>query len=209
MDWEKERDCLVRTLSKLGITDKRVLSAMRRVPRHRFVLPPQENLAYGNFPLPIGQGQTISQPFMVAHMTGRLGVGPGDKVLEIGTGSGYQAAILVEMGCEVYSIERIPELAERARKILQELGYEVKIRVGDGNEGWPEEAPFRSIIVTAGASEAPEPLLNQLETGGKMIIPIGSSLLQYLTIITRTPEGFKREKDIPCCFVPFVGPYSY
>ncbi len=199
----------MRTLSNQGIRDERVLSAIGRVPRHRFVLPEHEKLAYTNVPLPIGEGQTISQPFMVAYMTEKLMVGHGDKVLEIGTGSGYQAAVLAEMGCEVYSVERIPVLAAGAEKILRELGYRVRIRIGDGNEGWPEEAPFKGIIVTAGASDPPAPLLEQLEVGARLIIPVGSSLLQYLTIVERTREGFKREKDIPCSFVPLVGPHSY
>jgi len=198
---------LLRTLYNQGIRDERVLAAIGRVPRHRFV--PQSYAAYANVPLPIGEGQTISQPFMVAYMTEKLAVGPGDKVLEIGTGSGYQAAVLAEMGCEVFSVERIPQLAEKAGEILRELGYRVRIRVGDGNEGWPEEAPFRGIIVTAGAKAAPEPLLRQLETGARLVIPIGTAWLQHLTIITRTPEGFRYEKDIPCSFVPLVGPYSY
>lgn len=209
MDWQRERDSLLKTLSDQGIKDERVLSAIGRVPRHRFVLPVHEKVAYANIPLSIGEGQTISQPFMVAYMTERLMVGSGDRVLEIGTGSGYQAAVLAELGCEVYSVERIPKLAKRAKKTLRELGYKIKIRVGDGNEGWPEEAPFRGIIVTAGASEPPAPLLEQLEPGARLIIPVGSSLLQYLTIIERTSEGFRREKDIPCSFVPLVGPYSY
>ncbi len=182
---------------------------MARVPRERFLSPAQRSLAYANIPLPIGDGQTISQPYMVAYMTERLGVGPGDRVLEIGTGSGYQAAVLAEIGCEVYSVERIPELAERARKVLSELGYDVRIRVGDGNLGWPEASPFRGIMVTAGAGRVPDPLLSQLDMGGRLIIPIGSSWLQYLTIITRTQDNFKHEKDIPCSFVPLVGPYSY
>lgn len=209
MDWQREQERLMMTLSDQGIRDRRVLTAIGRVPRHRFVPPSYLDVAYTNAPLPIGDGQTISQPFMVAYMTERLGARPGDRVLEIGTGSGYQAAVLAEMGCEVFSVERIPRLAEKAGQTLRELGYGVKIRVGDGNEGWPEEAPFRGIMVTAGARDAPEPLLEQLETGARLVVPVGSAWLQYLTIITRTPEGFKHEKDIPCSFVPFVGPYSY
>ncbi len=209
MDWQRELDSLLRTLSNQGIRDKRVLSAMARVPRHRFVLPEHEKMAYANVPLPIGEGQTISQPFMVAYMTEKLMVKPGDKVLEIGTGSGYQAAVLAEMGCRVFSVERIPILAERAEKILKELGYDVKTRISDGNEGWPEESPFKGIMVTAGAGEIPADLTEQLETGGRLIVPVGSSWLQYLTIVERTREGFRHEKDIPCSFVPLVGPYSY
>jgi protein-L-isoaspartate(D-aspartate) O-methyltransferase len=207
MDWQRERESLLRTLSDQGIKDPRVLAAIGRVPRHRFVSHPYA--AYANVPLPIGEGQTISQPFMVAYMSEKLGVGPGDKVLEIGTGSGYQAAVLAEMGCEVFSVERIPTLAERASETLRELGYRVRIRVGDGNEGWPEEAPFKGIIVTAGARAVPEPLLEQLDLGARLVIPIGTAWLQHLTIITRTQEGFRYEKDIPCSFVPLVGPYSY
>lgn len=209
MDWQKEKERLLRTLSEQGIRDEGVLAAIGRVPRHRFVPRSQEDMAYANIAMPIGEGQTISQPFMVAYMTERLRVGPGDRVLEIGTGSGYQAAILAEMGCEVYSVERITVLAEGAAEILRELGYRVNIRVGDGNMGWPEAAPFKGIMVTAGASKAPDPLLEQLETGARLIVPVGHSWLQYLTIVERTREGFRHEKDIPCCFVPLVGPYSY
>lgn len=209
MDWQREKERLLRTLSDQGIRDERVLAAIGRVPRHRFVPRSQEGMAYANIPLPIGEGQTISQPFMVAYMTERLRVGPGDRVLEIGTGSGYQAAVLAEMGCEVYSVERIPALAAGAEEILRELGYGVNIRVGDGNAGWPDAAPFRGIMVTAGAKEAPGPLLEQLETGARLLVPVGSSWLQYLTIVERTREGFRHEKDIPCSFVPLVGPYSY
>jgi len=209
MDWQREKERLLRTLSNLGIRDEKVLAAIGRVPRHRFVPKPHLDMAYANVPLPIGEGQTISQPSMVAYMTEKLRVGTGDRVLEIGTGSGYQAAVLAEMGCEVYSVERIPALAAGAEEILRELGYRVKIRVGDGNAGWPEAAPFRGIMVTAGAKEVPGPLMEQLETGARLIVPVGLPWLQYLTIVERTREGFRHEKDIPCSFVPLVGPYSY
>jgi protein-L-isoaspartate(D-aspartate) O-methyltransferase len=173
-----------------GIEDPAVIEAMGRVPRHRFV--PEEFLdeAYDNHPLPIGYGQTISQPYIVALMTQELGVSPGERVLEIGTGSGYQAAVLAELGVEVYSMEIIEGLAETAATRLEELGYtEVHVRLGDGYEGWPEQAPFDGIIVTAAPDHVPPPLLAQLEVGGVMIIPVGPvGAYQELWRITRTGE---------------------
>jgi len=155
------------------VTDPIVLQAMRHVPRHEFVPPEYLGQSYENHPLPIGYGQTISQPFIVAYMSENLALKPGDRVLEIGTGSGYQAAILAAMGMEVYSIEIIPDLAAEAEARLKRLGYEAQVRAGDGYDGWPEAAPFDAIIVTAAPDHVPLPLLQQLKLGGRLVVPIG------------------------------------
>jgi protein-L-isoaspartate(D-aspartate) O-methyltransferase len=170
-----ERQALIKEIMIQGITDEDVLRAMQSVPRHRFVLPEYIDMAYVNHALPIGYGQTISQPFIVAWMTELLELEPGDKVLEIGTGSGYQAAVLAELGdIEVYTIEIVPELAESAAARLKELGYEeIHVRQGDGYYGWPEEAPFDAIIVTAAPDHLPAPLVEQLKPDGRLVIPIG------------------------------------
>jgi protein-L-isoaspartate(D-aspartate) O-methyltransferase len=155
------------------VSDPIVLQAMRRVPRHEFVPPDYLDQSYADHPLPIGYGQTISQPYIVAYMSENLKLKPGDRVLEIGTGSGYQAAILADMGMEVYSIEIVPELAAEADARLKRLGYEAQVRAGDGYDGWPEAAPFDAIIVTAAPDHVPLPLLEQLKVGGRLVIPIG------------------------------------
>ena len=155
------------------VTDPSVLQAMRRVPRHEFVPPEYLDQSYEDHPLPIGYGQTISQPFIVAYMSESCALKPGDRVLEIGTGSGYQAAILADMGMEVYSIEIVPELAEQAEARLKRLGYTAQVRAGDGYYGWPEAAPFDAIIVTAAPDHVPQPLIEQLKPGGRLVVPIG------------------------------------
>lgn len=188
-----------------GITDPAVIEAMRRVPRHRFVPDSVAAEAYEDHPLPIGFGQTISQPFIVAYMTQALELKPEDKVLEIGTGSGYQAAVLAEIVSQVYSIEIVEPLAKRAEATLRALGYHnVHVRVGDGYQGWPEEAPFDAIIVTAAPDHVPQPLLDQLAIGGRMILPVGK-FLQELVLIRRTDKGFERTTLLPVAFVPMTG----
>ncbi len=188
-----------------GVSDQRVLDALRRIPRHEFVPEPYTAAAYEDSPLPIGLNQTISQPYIVGYMTDELDVQPGSKVLEIGTGSGYQAAVLAELTDQVFTIEIVPELARRARETLQRLGYRnVKVLAGDGYRGWPSEAPFDRIIVTAAPDHVPQPLVDQLAVGGRMIIPVGD-YYQQMTIITRTERGVVQQKTIDVRFVPMTG----
>ena len=189
-----------------GVTDPVVLEAMRAVPRHRFVTEEWQDQAYADHPLPIGHGQTISQPYIVALMSEALGVEPGAKVLEVGTGSGYQAAVLAEMGVEVYSIEIIPELAERAGTILDELGYAATTRAADGYFGWPEEAPFDGIIVTAAPDHVPQPLVEQLAPGAALVIPVGPiGAVQTLWRFTRGSDGEILAESLgPVSFVPLT-----
>jgi protein-L-isoaspartate(D-aspartate) O-methyltransferase len=191
-----------------GIRDARVLDAMARVPRHRFVPPDQQQAAYGDHPLPIGFGQTISQPYIVAFMSEALDLRPTDVVLEIGTGSGYQAAILAELARDVYTVEIVAELGERARQTLASLGYRnVHVRVGDGYQGWPEHAPFDRIIVTAAPEQVPAALVDQLAVGGRMIVPVGPvGGDQELRIVTRTAAGVTTQPSLPVRFVPMVKP---
>lgn len=187
-----------------GIKDERVLQAMSRIPRHLFVPPRDRDIAYGDHPVAIGLGQTISQPYIVAYMTEVLNLTAQDRVLEIGTGSGYQAAVLAEIVQTVYTVEILPELANRAHKTLNELGYRnIFIRQGDGYKGWREHAPYDAIIVTAAPPDVPSALLEQLKIGGRMIIPVGE-FFQELLLITRTPQGFDRRQLIPVRFVPLV-----
>lgn len=193
-------------LRRRGIKDERVLQAFMKVPRHKFVQPKDLWRAYEDYPLPIGYGQTISQPYIVAVMTELLELKGDERVLEVGTGSGYQAAILAELSKEVFTIERIPELAQRSQKLLRELGYEnVRVVVGDGSKGLPQFAPYDAIIVTAAAPKPPKPLLEQLKEGGRLVIPIGTHKLQDLTRITKIGSEFKTENFGPCLFVPLIG----
>jgi len=188
-----------------GIQDRLVLEAMRLVERHRFVPEEEVRFAYADMPLPIGHSQTISQPYIVALMSELAQVGPGDKVLEVGTGSGYQAAVLAAMGATVYSVEIVAPLACRAQELLAELGYEnVHLRQGDGYGGWPEVAPFDAIVVTAAPPEVPEPLKAQLAVGGRLVIPVGKGV-QQLMVTERTREGFYEHPSILVRFVPMVG----
>ena len=189
-----------------GVRDPRVLEAMRKVPRHRFVDPSQRSQAYEDHPLPIPGNQTISQPYIVALMTELLDLKPGSRVLEIGTGSGYQSAVLGELAKEVYTIEIVPELARLAAERLRELGYSnVTVREGDGYRGWPEHAPFDAIIVTAAPERIPEPLIDQLAAGGVMVIPVGG-FFQELKVFRKGSDGNVTEKDIlPVRFVPMTG----
>lgn len=189
-----------------GISDKKVLGAFKKVPRHEFV--PKEFLqnAYDDYPLPIGGNQTISQPYMVALMTELLGLTGGEKVLEIGAGSGYQAAILAELAGEIYSVERLPSLAETARAALEAHGYRnVKIKVGDGTLGWEENAPYDGIIVTAGAPALPPSLVRQLKEDGRLVIPVGGEFGQVLTVVTKKGNTVKTKEVCGCVFVPLVG----
>jgi protein-L-isoaspartate(D-aspartate) O-methyltransferase len=189
-----------------GIEDQRVLAAMARVPRHRFVPAPVESLAYADQALPIGFEQTISQPYIVAYMTEAAAVSPGDRVLEVGTGSGYQAAILAELAREVYTIEIIPELATRARTLLHELGYaNVHVRAGDGYLGWREHAPFDAIVVTAAPDHVPPALVEQLAVNGRMLIPVGTAE-QELRLLTKTAGGVMEQTMLEVRFVPLVRP---
>ena len=189
-----------------GVGDEAVLAAMSKVPRERFVPSELRSRAYDDTPLPIGYGQTISQPFVVAYMTEALGVGRGHTVLEIGTGSGYQAAVLGELASAVYTIEIVPELARRATATLKELGYgNVHVRAGDGFAGWPEQAPFDRILVTAAPEEIPPPLIEQLGPQGRLVIPLGEQgQTQWMTIVEKTGQGVVQRRTIPVQFVPFT-----
>ena len=201
----ERRRRLVEHLRANGIRSDAVLGAISDVPRHRFVPAAHAASAYDDRPLPIGHGQTISQPFIVAYMTEAAEVTPGEKVLEIGTGSGYQAAVLSRLAGEVYSVEIIPALAEGARALLRELGYEnVRVKAGNGYEGWAEHAPFDAIVVTAAPDEVPPALVEQLAVGGRMVIPVGSAE-QEMVVITKTRSGVVERRTIPVRFVPMTG----
>jgi protein-L-isoaspartate(D-aspartate) O-methyltransferase len=197
-------------LKRRGISDPRLLNAFARVPRHEFVTQELAARAYSDNPLPIGEGQTISQPYMVAVMTQAAAVQPGDKVLELGTGSGYQTAILLEMGAQVCSIERIITLCRQAEERLSRLGYRGWLLIcADGTRGWPEQAPFDIILVAAGAPDIPTPLLEQLKMGGRLVIPVEEDISQVLYVVTRTEQGFERKRGERCTFVPLIGEHGW
>jgi protein-L-isoaspartate(D-aspartate) O-methyltransferase len=204
--WAAERQRMVdQQIRARGIENAAVIEAMRRVPRHLFVPEPDRSAAYADSPLPIGFSQTISQPYIVGFMSEALEVGKNDRVLEIGTGSGYQAAILAELAREVFTIEIVPELAERARLTLQQLGHKnVQVRAGNGYAGWPEQAPFDRIMVTAAPDEVPPALVEQLKVDGLMAIPVGTGE-QTLQVMRRTPSGMTTLKTLPVRFVPMTG----
>jgi protein-L-isoaspartate(D-aspartate) O-methyltransferase len=193
-----------------GMKDDKLIAAMKKIPRHLFVEEALQNQAYSDHPLPIGEKQTISQPYMVALMTEALLLTGKEKVLEIGTGSGYQTAILAELCEKVFSVERIRSLAIRARKLLYELGYfNVEIKIFDGTFGWIEESPFNAIMVTAGSPDIPQPLMDQLSIGGRLVIPVGDALVQDLFRVIKTEEGVKKEDLGGCRFVKLIGKYGW
>lgn len=188
-----------------GVSDRNVLEAMRRIPRHRFMPQDVAHMAYEDHPVPIGYEQTISQPYIVGYMTEQLRLKPEHRVLEIGTGSGYQAAVLAEIAKEVYTIEIVEPLARHAGTLLKDLGYSnVHVRAGDGYRGWPEAAPFDAIIVTAAPDHVPPALIEQLAVGGRLVIPVGRDY-QEMTVITKTDHGVTREETIAVRFVPMTG----
>ncbi len=203
-DFNRLREKMVEDqIARRGIKSKPVLEAMRKVERHKFVPRNVIDGAYNDFPLPIGEGQTISQPYIVAFMTEALALKPTDRVLEIGTGSGYQAAILGEIVEEVYTIEIVEVLGQRSDSLLKKLGYQnIFVRIGDGYRGWPEEAPFDAIIVTCSPRKVPQPLQDQLAEGGRMIIPVGESYTQELVLITKEKGKLKQQSRLPVMFVP-------
>ena len=193
-------------LRSRGVADERVLGAMERVPRERFVPDGERSFAYADAALPIGEGQTISQPFMVAVICEALALEGGERVLDVGTGSGYQAAVLAELAAEVHTIERVPALAERARAALDAAGYgRVQVHVGDGTLGLEEHAPFGAVAVAAAAPDVPQALYDQLEPGGRLVVPVGGRSGQELEIVTRGAAGPVVRRSVPCRFVPLVG----
>lgn len=204
-DFAEERRSLVEELREQGITSQSVLEALLKVPRHEFVPGEHRHLAYQNRPLPIGHEQTISQPFIVGYMTQAAEIGLGEKVMEIGTGSGYQAAVLGELAKEVYTIEIIPDLADGARTLLHQLGYRnVQVKTGNGYEGWDEHAPFDAIVVTAAPDHIPQALVAQLALRGKMVIPVGTTF-QQMVIVSKSERGVVEQRTIPVRFVPMTG----
>jgi protein-L-isoaspartate(D-aspartate) O-methyltransferase len=197
-------------ISARGVREARLLAALESVPRHCFVPPDGQPWAYSDSPLSIGHGQTISQPYIVALMTELLHLEGDERVLEIGTGSGYQAAVLGKLAAEVHSIEVIPELAMNAEKTLADLGYtNIRVHIGDGSGGWPEAAPYAGILVAAAAPSAPQPLLSQLAEGGRLVIPVGSLGFQQLEVWTRTGQEFKRQVNLAVAFVPLRGEFGW
>ncbi len=205
-DFARAREEMVATqIAARGVRDPKVLAAMRKVPRHLFVPPAAVTQAYEDYPLPIGHGQTISQPYIVGFMTEALGLKGGETVLEVGTGSGYQAAVLAEIAAHVYSIEIVAPLAEEAAARLKRLGYaNVEVRAGDGYLGWPEAAPFDAIMLTAAAPRIPEPLKEQLKDGGRLVLPVGEDW-QELVVVVRRGDRFEERQVLPVRFVPMTG----
>ncbi len=205
-DYQTMRERMVETqIKSRGVKDERVLVAMRKVERHRFVPEPYVSLAYSDQPLPIGEGQTISQPYIVALMTELLELKGEEKVLEVGTGSGYQAAILAELAKEVYTIEIIETLATSAKRLLLELGYQnIQVRTGDGYLGWPEAAPFDAILVTCAPDHIPKPLIEQLKEGGRLVLPVGTHSQELKKVVKRS-GGVETKDIIPVIFVPMTG----
>jgi protein-L-isoaspartate(D-aspartate) O-methyltransferase len=201
----QRRQMVQQQLTTRGINDQRVLAAMAKVPREEFVAPESRAASYEDGPLPIGYGQTISQPYIVAFMTEQLRPKPGDRVLEVGTGSGYQAAILAELVSEVYSIEIVEQLAKNAEATLQRLGYKnVHVKIGDGYKGWPEEGPFDAIIVTCAPDKVPQPLVDQLKDDGRMVIPVGDRFAQELYLLEKKNGQLKQSATLPVRFVPMT-----
>lgn len=209
--YQELRDAMVdRQIKARGIKDPRLLEAMRRVPRHLFVPAAQRGRAYEDMPLPVGEGQTISQPYIVAWMTDLLRLRGDEVVLEIGTGTGYQAALLGLLAESVYSMERIETLADAARRRLDDLGFKnIEIRVGDGSKGLPEHAPYQGIMVTAGSPQVPQVLTEQLADGGRLVIPVGTASMQMLTVVERRGDRFVTREEGSCVFVPLVGKYGW
>ena len=205
-----EREQMVKEqIAIRGVTDERVLRAMRKVPREQFVPEQIRGQSYSDGPLPIGYDQTISQPFVVAFMTEKLGLHPTDRVLEIGTGSGYQAAILAELAAKVYTIEIVEPLGKRAAQTLQRLGYKnVQVKIGDGYRGWPEHAPFDAVIVTCAPDHVPQPLVEQIKEGGRIIIPVGPAGDQTLYLLEKKNGRLERRNVLPVSFVPMTGEAS-
>ena len=202
---EERQQMVQNQIESRGISDPEVLAALRKVERHRFVLPEYIQMAYNDSPLPIDEGQTISQPYIVAFMTEALNLIPTDKVLEIGTGSGYQAAILAEITDSVFTIEIFPDLTKKAQAVFIELGYKnIFCKTGDGYQGWPEHAPFDAIIVTCAPSNVPEPLKNQLAEGGRMIIPVDDVYGQSLVLLEKRKGRIREARVLPVRFVPMI-----
>ncbi|MCM8824236.1 MAG: protein-L-isoaspartate(D-aspartate) O-methyltransferase [Candidatus Omnitrophica bacterium] len=211
LDFKFLREQMVaRQLKSRGINDDKLLYAFSKIPRELFVPQDKRAYAYDDSPLPIGLEQTISQPYIVAVMTQALKIKENDKVLEIGTGSGYQSAILAELGAKVYSVERLLDLSKRAKEVLDYLGYRVNLKVGDGTLGWLEFSPYDKIIVTAAGDRIPQPLFEQLKIGGRMVIPLGERFSQNLTVIDKlSKKEMRKEVICGCIFVPLIGDYGY
>jgi protein-L-isoaspartate(D-aspartate) O-methyltransferase len=209
-DIERRHRMVAEQIERRGVRDAGVLQAMRKVPRHRFIPEAQRAHAYEDRALPIGEAQTISQPYMVAVMTALLQLTPESRVLEIGTGSGYQGAILAELAATVVSLERRPELAEAARAVYRELGIQnVEVIIADGSCGYPPRAPYDAIVVTAAAPRVPEALKSQLADGGRLVIPVGAQLQQELAIVTRDGDAFREARGEGCVFVPLIGVHGW